>query len=48
MDKTGAVLRTEAAIEYSQVLILEMRSALNCAGGVDMRYDLLHLMRSAI
>src|ERR1035437_10053132 len=43
VDGAGSILRTEAAIEYRQMLRLQFGSALDSAGGIDVGDDLLHL-----
>src|SRR6185312_13113752 len=45
VNRPGAVRRTEAAIEYRQVLRPQSRRALNRAGGIDVADDGLHLLR---
>src|SRR5690348_15985258 len=43
MDATSSVLRPETAVEHRQMLCLEMRRILNCAGCIDVRNDLFSL-----
>src|SRR3954447_17506777 len=45
MNEPRAVLRTEAAVEYRKMFGLQMRSAFNRAGRIDMRDNLLNLLR---
>src|SRR5207237_229477 len=44
VNGAGSVLRPETAIEHRQVLRLQVRRALDGAGGIDVADDLLHLL----
>src|SRR5262249_31450984 len=45
VDRSRAVLRAETAIEYREVLGLQIGRAFDRAGGIDVADDLLYLLR---